>query len=518
MIRKTVTFLMICLLAANFAGAGNGLLIREGMVMQSRIMQQDIRFSVCLPQDYYTSSSSYPVVYMLHGLGDDESSWLEYGQISQYAYAATARSEIVPMIFVMPQGFRTYYMNDYHDSCRYQDMFIQELVPYIDRIFRTIPRNDQRALIGYSMGGYGALMLALQHPDVFGATVPLSISVRTDEQYMTEEASGWDKQWGSIFGAEGKKGEERITPYYRSHSPFHLLKDMPAARISNLRIYIDNGDDEQTLCRSNEELHILMRNLNIHHEFRVRDGGHSFQYWTSALPNALRFMSDAFSSVPYRGDTASDEAGTRNCNAKSLSGEEPEGIQVFLPEGYSSTDRLFPVMYFAGIRDRSLQSDIADAVAKETECNMLIPVILAFLPGEDTAALRSEIRTVERVYRARKGYRFRTITGYREGAVAALLLGTLPAEFAACNLCDAFISKDEAVNAVAAIKKQKTPAFYIDAPVGGNYYEGNGFAHMLLRDRELQHEYRVRQGTGGADWFLTGLQEMLKYNAWMIHR
>jgi hypothetical protein len=72
-------------------------------------------------------------------------------------------------------------------------------------------------------------MLALQHPDVFGATVPLSISVRTDEQYMTEEASGWDKQWGSIFGAEGKTGEERITPYYRSHSPFHLLKDMPAA-------------------------------------------------------------------------------------------------------------------------------------------------------------------------------------------------------------------------------------------------------------------------------------------------
>jgi hypothetical protein len=74
------------------------------------------------------------------------------------------------------------------------------------------------------------------------------------------------------------------------------------------------------------------------------------------------------------------------------------------------------------------------------------------------------------------------------------------------------------VNAVATIKKQKTPAFYIDAPAGGNYYEGNGFAHMLLRDRELQHEYRVRQGTGGADWFLTGLQEMLKYNAWMIHR
>jgi hypothetical protein len=81
---------------------------------------------------------------------------------------------------------------------------------------------------------------------------------------------------------------------------------------------------------------------------------------------------------------------------------------------------------------------------------------------------------VERIYRARKGYRFRTITGYREGAVAALQLGTLPAEFAACNLCDAFISKDEAVNAVATIKKQKTPAFYIDAPAGGNYYEGNG--------------------------------------------
>jgi S-formylglutathione hydrolase FrmB len=104
------------------------------------------------------------------------------------------------------------------------------------------------------MGGFGALVLPLRNPDVVTVSVPLSISVRSDAQYMTEEASGWDDQWGRLFGAVGVTGEGRLTDYYKQHSPFHIFAQKDLSKLKDLKIYIDNGDDEETLCRSNEEL------------------------------------------------------------------------------------------------------------------------------------------------------------------------------------------------------------------------------------------------------------------------
>ena len=133
---RKITFLFFCsvLLFCN-SFAAIDLRIKESMVMPSRILKQDVHFSVCLPEEYYDSKKSYPVVYLLHGLGDDETSWLEYGQISQYADKSVESDESVPMIFVMPEAYRTYYVNDYKGSFLYQDMFVKELVPYIDSLF-----------------------------------------------------------------------------------------------------------------------------------------------------------------------------------------------------------------------------------------------------------------------------------------------------------------------------------------------------------------------------------------------
>ncbi|MDQ3015399.1 MAG: alpha/beta hydrolase-fold protein, partial [Bacteroidota bacterium] len=271
--------------------AGGNKRIMESLSMKSVVLGQEVKYSIVLPVDYHKGKQEYPVVYLLHGLGDDESSWLEYGRISQVADAAVARKEIVPMIFVMPQGFRNYYVNDYAGTFLYEDMFIKDLVPFIDSTYRTIADKEHRATMGYSMGGFGALILPVRHPDVFNISVPLSISVRTDGQYMVEEASEWNDQWGRLFGGVGTIGKERITDFYKQYSPFHLFKTLDPKQFSELKIYIDIGDDEYTLCRSNEELHILLRDLKIQHEYRVRDGGHTFSYWRAALPNALCYIS-----------------------------------------------------------------------------------------------------------------------------------------------------------------------------------------------------------------------------------
>lgn len=221
----SLLFLIVMLpLATTFAEENKRIL--EGLSLTSSVLGQEVRYSIVLPKDYFKNKRNYPVVYLLHGLGDNESSWLEYGRISQITDHAVARKEITPMIFVMPQGFRNYYVNDYAGTFLYEDMFIQELVPFIDKTYRTMADPGHRAVMGYSMGGFGALVLPAQHPDVFTVSVPLSTSFRTDAQYMVEDASEWNDQWGRLFGGVGKTGAERLTEYYKNihHSIFSTRK------------------------------------------------------------------------------------------------------------------------------------------------------------------------------------------------------------------------------------------------------------------------------------------------------
>jgi len=518
--RSLVLFLSI-LLTGYSAFSATGLRIMESMVMHSRILNQDVRFSVCLPKEYYASKKSYPVVYLLHGLGDDETSWLEYGQISQYADNATDKNEIDPMIFVMPHGYRTYYVNDYKGKFLYQDMFVKEFVPYIDSLFRTISDRQHRALMGYSMGGFGALILHLQHSEIFGAAVPLSISVRTDEQYMTEDSSGWDDQWGLLFGEPGFKGSDRITEYYKKNSPFHMLLQMSANDIKKLNIYIDNGDKEQTLCRSNEELHILMRNLNIPHEFRVREGGHSFQYWCSALPNALRFISDAFEGKLYRGDipakTSDNQLPDKQMRKLNI---QNETTIVYVPAEYDQTDRLYPVIYFAGNFSSSQQKAIAAVLDNKIKKNKVCPMLLVFLPGNVLTHIETALPELEAKLRIRKGYRFRAIAGFQAEATEVCKLAITQEQFVACILSDGYISNELFSSLLSEMKPKALDrtSFYIDAPDKGNYFEGNGNAHMLLRDKDLPHEYRVREGNSGFEWSIAGLPEIITFTAKRFHK
>lgn len=518
--RAVLLFFFGVMLTCNPVTARN-LRIIESMVMHSRILNMNVLFSVCLPQDYYNTKKSYPVVYLLHGLGDDENSWLEYGQVSQYADKSVQSYGTVPMIFVMPQAFRTYYVNDYKGSFRYQDMFVNELVPYIDSLFHTKADRQHRALMGYSMGGFGALNLHLKHPDIFGSTVPLSISVRTDEQYMAEDASGWDEQWGRLFGEPGFKGSDRITEYYKQNSPFYILPKMTAAEIKQLNIYIDNGDKEQTLCRSNEELHILMRKLNVPHQFRVRDGGHSFQYWCSALPNALRFISDAFEGKPYRGDipakTSAAQLPPMQIKKFNILNED---AFVYVPADYDQTNRLYPVIYLAGNFTSAQQKSVAACIDREIKKNMVCPMLLVFLTDNALTYFDKALPQFEEQIRIRKGYRFRVIAALQSSAAEVCKLALRPEQFTACILSDAFL-KDELFTGLLSKIDPKTmerTSFFIDAPDKGNFYSDNGNAHMLLRDKDMKHEYRVREGKGGFEWFMKDLPEIINYTAKRFHK
>lgn len=508
--------------------AGDGLRIMESLVMKSRILRQDVKFSVCLPVNYYDGNQSYPVVYLLHGLGDDETAWLEYGQISQSSEHLAEKGEIVPMIFIMPQGYRNYYVNDYKGTFLYQDMFVKELVPYIDSLFRTIADKQHRALMGYSMGGFGALILHLEHPDIFGSAVPLSISIRTDEQYMTEDASEWDEQWGRLFGGPGLNGADRITEYYKQNNPFYIIPELSPDDFKNYHIYIDNGDKEQTLCRSNEELHILMREMNFPHEYRVRNGGHSFEYWCSALPNALRFISDAFEAKSYRGDLIPDtypfvvsenELKTLIINNKQ--------IYACVPAEYEYTSRLYPVLYFAGNFTLPECLAISESVNKEIEKNDICPMLVVFLPEKVAGQVKTILPELEAKLRIRPGYRFRSLAGFQDAAQEVCDIAINRERFSSVLIADGYLDKDSISDLLHAMKPdalERTP-FFIYSPDKGRYYEGNGNLHMILRDMNIKHEYRVAEGGGGLvwmiggfDWMIGGFEEILKFVAINFHR
>ena len=261
---------------------------QKDFTLNSKILREYIKYSVYLPADYETDTQTrYSVVYMLHGLGDNNNSWNgDYLHANSKIQSLESRG-LTKMIYVYPQGFASYYCNFFDGSYNYMDMFVNELIPLIDKEFRTLPDKQHRAVTGYSMGGFGACALAEKHPEVFAACAPLSMSVRTDWQYMEESQSGWDNQWGMIFGGLGKSGEARITDYYKQHCPIHYFNAENKEQLSTVHWYLICGDDEKNLLYANDELHCVLRTNSYDHEYRVVDGGHSSSVWNPALEEVL---------------------------------------------------------------------------------------------------------------------------------------------------------------------------------------------------------------------------------------
>lgn len=264
----------------------------ESMVVNSSLLNRAVKYSIYLPPDYYTSTRRYPVLYLLHGLGDNETSWIQFGEADRIADAGIRSGELPPMIIVMPDAGATFYINDYQSKVRYEDMFVQEFIPHIDSLFRTRPQREFRAVSGLSMGGYGSLVLAMHHPELFSACAALSAAVRTDEALIDVPDERYNTVYAPLFSGP-VKGEERLTITWKRNSPITLAQSAPEGDLTKVRWYIDCGDDDG-LTVGNAMLHIALLDRKIPHEYRARDGAHTWSYWRTGLPDALRFIAASF--------------------------------------------------------------------------------------------------------------------------------------------------------------------------------------------------------------------------------
>jgi len=266
--------------------------VLEGLHLTSAILGRDVSYAVYLPPDYATSTRRYPVVYLLHGYTDNESGWVQFGEVQLAADRAIADREIPPMIIVMPDGGVSWYINDIQNKVRFEDMFVQEFILHIDASYRTRPAREFRGVAGLSMGGWGTLVYAMRHPDLFSACAAFSAAVWADEEVLGMKQDTWDKVVGPVLGV-GLAGKDRLTPHFRKYSPLDLAKSLPEESLKRVRYYVDCGDDD-FLIRGNCALHLLLGDLKIPHEFRVRDGAHTWSYWRTGIIDGLKFIGQSF--------------------------------------------------------------------------------------------------------------------------------------------------------------------------------------------------------------------------------
>jgi enterochelin esterase-like enzyme len=283
--------IVLCLAVNVYSQVSRGF-VKEGLTIQSKILGKDVRYTIYLPYDYETSNRYYPVVYLLHGFTDNDIAWIQFGEANMIADEGIANREIPAMILVMPDGGVSWYVNNYNDSVRYEDFFFKEFIPYIESHYRILSEKRFRAIAGLSMGGYGSLVLALKHPDMFASCVAFSAGVFTDKEIIDMKDDMWKNLLGVVFGPT-LKGEDRITQQFKDNDPLYLFNTLDINKIKSVRYYLDCGDDD-FLYKGNSALHVLLRDLNIPHEYRVRDGGHTWTYWRSGLLNGLKFIGTTF--------------------------------------------------------------------------------------------------------------------------------------------------------------------------------------------------------------------------------
>ncbi len=164
--RKTIACFFAILCVYSGFGQNSGKVIEE-LTIKSVILNKPVNYTVYLPPDYETAQRSYPVVYLLHGYTDDNTGWLQFGEINRLADKAIAEGTIPPMVIIMPNGDSSFYINSYDGKEKYEDFFIKEFIPTVEKAYRIKAQKKYRGIAGLSMGGYGSFIYSLKYPELF---------------------------------------------------------------------------------------------------------------------------------------------------------------------------------------------------------------------------------------------------------------------------------------------------------------------------------------------------------------
>ena len=274
--------------------------------ISSKILNRPVGYCVDLPADYAsTSPRRYPTLYFLHGLFDNDHRWVDRGG-KETLDRLTADGTIGKFIVVLPDAGETFYINSEDGQDRYEDFFIQELVPFIDQHYRTIPKKEARGISGLSMGGYGALHLAMRHSDLFGAVAATSAVLVPSFPNPFPTEGRWRFYLRILSHAFGSPPNEA---YWEANSPLTLAKD--PSKFQGLKIYFDVGDqDRYGFEKGAAILDEILSKENYPHTYALRPGGHGWEFLDQYMHYSLSFQWQGFQKAE-QALTSSTEAGKR---------------------------------------------------------------------------------------------------------------------------------------------------------------------------------------------------------------
>jgi enterochelin esterase-like enzyme len=236
---------------------------------------RDWSYVVYLPTGYRADGPRYPVLYLLHGNGGDAMDWVTQGDLQTSADALIARHEIAPVVIVMPQGGTDWYVDRKE---KMETAFFDNLMPEVEQHFAVADQRSSRAIGGVSMGGFGALRYAMEHPDAFCGALLLSPAIYSNDPPPSSSAR-----------RVGVFGEHQFDPHVWRALNYPALWNGYFARPWRLPFFIAAGDDDLVIQADSSLLYTRLREAGNPAALRIVDGGHVWPVWRELLPAALKY-------------------------------------------------------------------------------------------------------------------------------------------------------------------------------------------------------------------------------------
>jgi S-formylglutathione hydrolase FrmB len=270
--------------------------------LSSQILKQTVHYCVYLPTGYDVGANQnpvrrYPVLYFLHGLGDNEQTLFNSGG---WTLLDDLRSQhkMSDFLIVAPEGRRSFYINSADGTALYSDFFLREFMPHIERSYRIRPGRSERAISGISMGGYGALRFAFAHPELFSAVSAQSAALITESPQQLDAASRSGAPLAGVLAAVF--GKPIDVAHWNENSPF-VLAQKNAVALRKMAIYFNCGqDDNYGFEKGAARLHAELQKENVGHEYHAYAGDHSLGYFLAHFVEVMEFHSKVFDSSPKK--------------------------------------------------------------------------------------------------------------------------------------------------------------------------------------------------------------------------
>ena len=246
----------------------------------SAALGRTMKYRVLLPDDYERSATQYRALYLLHGLGGDFMDWSTRANLAQAARG-------LPLVIVMPDGENAWYTNAADKGPRFEDYVADDLVKDVEAKYRVIRSRYGRAIAGLSMGGYGALKIALKRPERFAAAGGFSSALGATDPKFADQFPSFRDQLNKIYGPAG--GETRAA------NDIFLLAGK--ARVETApSLYVDCGTADG-LLDGNRQLVAILQTRRFKYEYHEVPGAHTWDYWNRRVEVFLPWLMKVFGAA-----------------------------------------------------------------------------------------------------------------------------------------------------------------------------------------------------------------------------